>query len=73
MIQGTVRDTVLRWTLDLEADGIKGEGMSFSPQEKQIAASKADDLQRQVSILIAGSINNSAIQQHSADARQDFT
>jgi AbiTii len=38
-IPDAVRDTVLRWTLKLESDGITGEGMTFSPQEKEIAKS----------------------------------
>lgn len=33
-----VRDVVLNWSLKLEKDGILGEGMTFSPEEKQIAA-----------------------------------
>jgi hypothetical protein len=31
------RDVVLRWSLKLEEDGIIGEGMTFSSEEKQIA------------------------------------
>jgi len=33
-----VRDVVLTWSLKLEEDGILGEGMTFSQEEKQIAA-----------------------------------
>jgi hypothetical protein len=33
-----VRDIILRWSLQLEEDGIVGEGITFSPQEKQRAA-----------------------------------
>jgi hypothetical protein len=33
-----VRDVVLNWSLKLEEDGILGEGMTFSPEEKQIAS-----------------------------------
>ncbi|MEG4944126.1 AbiTii domain-containing protein [Microcoleus sp. F4-D5] len=33
-----VRDVVLSWSLKLEEDGILGEEMTFSPEEKQIAA-----------------------------------
>jgi hypothetical protein len=32
-----VRDTILRWTLDLEENGILGEGMTFSSNEKESA------------------------------------
>lgn len=33
-----VRDTILQWSLRLEEDGILGEEMSFSSQEKQVAS-----------------------------------
>lgn len=33
-----VRDVILRWALKLEEDGIIGEGITFSREEKQIAA-----------------------------------
>lgn len=36
----SVRDVILQWALKLEEDGITGEGMSFSKEEKQIAASQ---------------------------------
>jgi hypothetical protein len=32
-----VRDIVLKWSLELEEDGILGEGMTFSKEEKQAA------------------------------------
>lgn len=32
------RDVILRWSLKLEEDGILGEGMTFSQQEKAVAA-----------------------------------
>ncbi len=32
-----VRDAILRWALKLEEDGILGEGMTFSQQEKSVA------------------------------------
>jgi len=34
-----VQDIILRWALKLEEDGILGEGMTFSKQEKAIASS----------------------------------
>jgi signal recognition particle subunit SEC65 len=37
-IVDAVKDIILRWALQLEKDGIVGEGMSFSPQEKAIAS-----------------------------------
>lgn len=33
-----VRDIILQWALQLEEDGVTGEGMTFSKEEKQIAA-----------------------------------
>ncbi|RUS93448.1 hypothetical protein DSM106972_096440 [Dulcicalothrix desertica PCC 7102] len=38
-IADAVRNIILRWVLQLEKDGIVGEGMSFSPEEKAIASS----------------------------------
>lgn len=34
-ILDAVRNTILEWTLKLEADGVLGEGMTFSQQEKR--------------------------------------
>lgn len=34
-ILDAVRNTILDWTLKLEADGVLGEGMTFSPKEKK--------------------------------------
>jgi hypothetical protein len=36
-ILDAVRTTILEWSLTLEADGVLGEGMTFSPDEKQRA------------------------------------
>jgi hypothetical protein len=36
-----VQDIILKWSLQLEADGILGEGMSFSPEEKSIASKQS--------------------------------
>lgn len=36
----SVRDVILQWALKLEEDGITGEGMVFSKEEKQIADSQ---------------------------------
>jgi AbiTii len=49
-IPDAVRNTVLRWTLKLESDGITGEGMTFSPQEKKIAKSTDYGYPIQISI-----------------------
>jgi hypothetical protein len=34
----SVRTTVLNWAMQLEAEGILGEGLSFTPEEKEAAA-----------------------------------
>jgi len=38
----TVRSTILEWALELEQEGILGEGISFSQEEKQIAMSNSN-------------------------------
>ncbi|MGA8222530.1 MAG: hypothetical protein WB780_12820 [Candidatus Acidiferrales bacterium] len=38
-IMEAVRKAILEWALQLETAGVKGEGMSFSPEEKQRARS----------------------------------
>ena len=38
-ILDAVRTKILEWSLQLEADGVIGEGMTFSPEEKQRAQS----------------------------------
>ena len=52
MIIETVRNTILNWSLKLEKEGILGQGMSFSPEEKKIAAQDAKELQPPISITI---------------------
>lgn len=37
-ILDAVRNKVLDWSLQLQADGIMGEGMSFRPEEKAMAS-----------------------------------
>ena len=61
----TVRDTILKWTLDLEARGILGDDMSFSDEEK-IAASQAP---QNVSYFY-GPIHNSQFQVNSPKSQQ---
>ena len=64
-ILNVVRNTVLKWSLQLEKEGILGEGMSFSKKEKQIA----DKATYQITNYI-GSMQNSQIQQDSSGAIQ---
>lgn len=64
-ILNVVRNTVLHWSLQLEKEGILGEGMSFSKKEKQIA----DKVTYQITNYI-GSMQNSQLQQDSSGAIQ---
>lgn len=41
-IVDAVRNTVLRWSLQLEAEGIMGDGMTFSEEEKRRAAASTE-------------------------------
>ncbi|UTV26369.1 AbiTii domain-containing protein [Photobacterium atrarenae] len=36
-IISTVRSSILDWAIELEMNGVKGEGISFTPREKEIA------------------------------------
>jgi len=57
-----VRNTILEWTLKLEQDGILGENMTFTPQERERAASnpniRIDNFQG-----ILGNISDSTVSQ----------
>lgn len=64
-ILNVVRNTILNWSLQLEKEGILGEGMSFSKKEKQIA----DKVTYQITNYI-GSMQNSQLQQDSSGAIQ---
>ena len=64
-ILNVVRNTVLNWSLQLEKEGILGEGMSFSKKEKQIS----DKATYQITNYI-GSMQNSQIQQDSSGTIQ---
>lgn len=66
-IQDAVRTRVLEWALGLEAQGVLGEGLSFSVQEKQAAAQVSYQITNNI-----GSMNNSQLQQHSAGATQNL-
>ncbi len=60
-----VKSTILDWALKLEQDGILGEGMTFSSEEKEKAA------QQNYTTIIYG-MNNSQIQQ-GANSTQHLT
>ena len=71
-ILDAVRNAILAWSLKLEADGIVGEGMSFSPKEKKLASEKAADL-RPVNCITIQHMENSSIQQGTSKSRQRKT
>jgi len=53
-ILDTVRNLVLDWSLRLEADGILGEGMTFTKEEKERATAKTYNLQNNTGSLSIG-------------------
>jgi AbiTii len=71
-ILDAVRNTILKWSLKLESEGIIGEGMSFSPAEKETAAREAPVLDKPVNyyIHVEGDMVNSTVQQGSPAATQ---
>jgi hypothetical protein len=67
-ILDAVRNIILDWSLQLERDGILGDGMSFKPGEKRIAIDHAQSLQAPVYFIL----NNSSIQSASPGATQEI-
>ena len=65
-----VRDAIVHWSAELEQVGIIGEGMSFAPEEKKIAAERQDEIARHINIIIVGEMHDSSIQQDSKRAKQ---
>jgi hypothetical protein len=63
-----VRKIVLEWTLKLEADGIIGQGMSFSKEEKE----KAQSITYNIKNYIHG-VDHSQIQVESVSSTQNIT
>jgi hypothetical protein len=61
-----IRDKVLQFALELELQGIHGEGMSFSKEEKAAAASVT------YNTITIGSMHNSQIQQDSDNSNQNY-
>ena len=62
-----VRNAVLEWSLKLEEDGIIGKGLSFSPEEKHLAASHHYNIGNYVE-----NMNQSQIQQNTQDSTQNY-
>jgi len=59
-----VRNIILDWSLKLEENGILGDGLTFSKEEKQIAS----QIVYNVTTNIYGNMENSNIQQNSSDS-----
>jgi hypothetical protein len=66
-IATAIRNAVLEWSLKLEEDGIMGEGLSFSQEEKQLAASNHYNIGNYVE-----NMNQSQIQQNTQDSTQSY-
>lgn len=64
-ILDSVKRKILDWSLELEAQGIKGDGMTFSKQEQQAAAIVQHNTVNNTTNNI-GSMSHSQIQQHSS-------
>lgn len=61
----TVRNIVLNWALQLEEDGILGDDLSFSKEEKQLAAASKYNINH-----FHGPVTQSQIQQDSSQSTQ---
>ncbi|MEC4724275.1 hypothetical protein HWQ46_01770 [Shewanella sp. D64] len=66
-ILDSLRNEVLNWALELEQKGIKGEGMTFSNNEKQAAESVTYKITNNI-----GSMQNSQLQQVSDNSQQSL-
>jgi len=62
-IREAVRNLVVKWTCDLEAEGILGEGMSFNKEERERAGAMGDTYHIGNQTIVAGGMDNSQIQQ----------
>ncbi|WP_310570958.1 hypothetical protein [Gemmatimonas sp.] len=67
-ILDTVRNSVLDWSMKLEADGILGEGMTFSAAERERAISTINNTTH-----FHASVSNSQIQQFTETSSQSQT
>lgn len=70
IIEG-VRNAILEWSLKLEADGVIGEGMTFSDQERARAQASSITYQIENQTVIHG-MHGSQIQQGTKDSTQSF-
>jgi hypothetical protein len=60
-----VRTIILNWSLKLEADGILGEGLAFSPQERETAKKTSYNINN-----FFGSVQSPQIQQQTSQSYQ---
>ena len=73
-----VRNTILNWSLRLEADGILGDGKTFTTQEKRTASEKEAELRPVVTVSVTnnvvavGAMDGSAVQQSSPQGEVYF-
>lgn len=67
-ILDAVRNNILEWALQLEQQGISGQGMSFSKQEQQAASQINYNITNNI-----GSMQNSQIQQASPSGSQKLS
>lgn len=67
-ILDVVRNTVLDWSMQLEADGILGEGMTFSAAERERATSTINNITH-----FHASVSNSQIQQFTEHSSQTLS
>jgi hypothetical protein len=70
-ILDAARKIALEWALKLEADGIVGEGMTFSPEEK--ARAKAKAVTYHIKNYIQGSFDHCQVQVEAASSTQQQT
>lgn len=66
-ILDTIRNSVLEWALELEKNGIMGEGMTFSKEEKKAAGQVTNQITYNI-----GSMQNSQLMQGSPGALQSL-
>ena len=65
-----VRNIVLDWALVLEENGIKGEGIEFTNEEKKTALESSTI--NQYTMNFYGNVDNTQIQQDTTDSRQSI-
>ena len=59
-ITQVVRNIVLEWALKLESDGVLGEGLTFSVEEKQLASSHTYNIDTYIGNMISSQYKNNS-------------